>query len=213
VTVIDFGGVPPPKSEIEIEAIRDIDSFIAGKTEADLGQLFGVDAMLQANITYQTDRLIHYQKTGQAHLQLYPDYVKDGGLSMDVSIMGDIRQQGGGLRWDYGDNPYRVFCVILPRVYLDGKTRVLTHETSIGSPRTVAEALRSMHEALEKNEQILNQVLNEAMHLEPNHFLQYHDENSKYWHAIDPMYYKRFIALKPKADAVREAARRELKID
>ncbi len=202
----------PPKSipetsapTFEMESIRELDVFLAGKDEPALQDFFGVGSMLAANIQYETDRILHFQRTGNSEFPWGP-YMKDGTTTYDTSIMGNrLRPQGGGFA--YLSDPSVVYGIIVPKTYTDGKALLFKFETSVGLPSTIAVAVKSLNDALFENEQILIKVLNEALHADKNYYLHYNDTTSKYWVAIDAMYYKRFMPLRPRADAIRESAR------
>ena len=64
-------------SALQLEAIRTIDKFFAGKDEASLQAVFGVRDMVDVNIKYETDRLRHFMATKDKNFPVLP-YVGDG---------------------------------------------------------------------------------------------------------------------------------------
>ena len=132
--------------------------------------------------------------------------MKGGTTTIDTSILeAPLGKRGGVLMTK--PNPNAVYQVIVPKLYTDGKNLLFKYETSIGAPSPVVDAVKDLHETLTANENTLITVLNEAFHADKNYFLRRSDSSSKYWLAIDDMYYKRFKPLKPKADAIRSIAR------
>ena len=200
---------PTGLPEMTIQAIKDLDVYLAGKDESALKELFGTAEMFAANIGYQRDRIIHFRETGDKDFNWWPDYAKDGTLTLDRTVMGEnLKKQGGGLKYDSDSN--RVYGVIVPKRYSDGKKRLALYETSIGMPSSISVSIRGLREALEENEIVLIRVFDEAMLVDKRYFLLYDDGGSEFWHALDVMGEGRFIALEPKAVAIREAARKTL---
>jgi hypothetical protein len=99
VVVVSLGSTTTNKlPELVVQAIKDLDLYLAGKDEASLQEMFATREMFAANVRYERDRIIHYQETGDKNFNWFPDYAKDGTLTLDATVMGEnLKKQGGGL--------------------------------------------------------------------------------------------------------------------
>ncbi|HEY4364469.1 MAG TPA: hypothetical protein VGN17_26120 [Bryobacteraceae bacterium] len=195
-------------SALELAAIRDVDTFFAGKDEASLREFFGVREMFEVNMKYETERLQHFMTTGNKEFPFGP-YMGDGTATIDLGLPGTRAYPfGGTIKLD--TDPRMVHLAIIPRSYSEGRTRIYKYETLIGLPDGLVSPLKDLVAALDANVNTLIAVLNDQLQSNRNYYLMREDGLPEFRYAIDHAYYQRFKSLNPIADKIRESARASL---
>src|SRR6266446_372229 len=196
-------------SPVQVEAVKEVSRFI-DRDENGLRELFDFPSMIATNFDLVRLKIISFRKIGNTSFDLTP-YLKNGGTVMlDTEIAGgNLRHQGGG--GIYNPDPNQVALIILPPKYSESKKVLLRYENSSELPSTVISAVKDFDAAVHENAKTLVRVLNDALKQSPDNYLHANDAGSPYFFAVNHMYLKRFIELRPKADKVRDAIRKSLR--
>lgn len=166
--------------------------------------------MKERNISMVKDRIIAFRRTGDKFKFDVTPYQFDGGqmLLETKELRANRISLGGGA---VGPLPAdRVFLIMLPKEYVEGRTRLSQFEKSPELPARIIAGVKEFDAAVEQNAQILRSVLDDALKENPDNFLLHDDSGSPYWLRIDGLYREKFIPLSPKADAIRTAIRQLL---
>jgi hypothetical protein len=198
----------PRMSAAQMQEIKQVDEFIAGRDENDLRQEFGLPEMKETNIQ-MIATIVGHSKKGE-RFDPSPYFAgKDVYLRIDLAE-GHIRHYGGSIVYDYPD-ANRVYLLLQPAQYSLGMKKLLKFETSSELPAPIIKAVKDFHDAVSKNTDKLVNVLNDAIKKDPDYYLRYNDFSSPaYFHQLDNMWFDGFIQLRPKADKIRDAIRQFL---
>lgn len=198
---------------IQMEEIKDLDQFFVRNDELELAKQFGFVAMKERNILMVRDRIIAFRKTGDKYnFDVTPYQFKGGEVLLETSELKTNRISQGGV--GVGPLPAdRVFLIMLPSEYVEGRRKLSQYEKSPELPTAIVTAVKDFDLAVERNASILRGVLDDALKENPDNFLFHDDAGSAYWLRIDALYREKFILLSPKADAVRTAIRQFLGVN
>jgi hypothetical protein len=194
----------------EIETVREIDRFFAGKDEAGFQEALGVRNMLEINVRYETDRLRHFLSTGDREFAVGP-YMDDATAMVDLGLAGTSAYPYGGTT-KLDTNPRMVHLVIVPTSYSQVQATILKYQTSIGAPSVLIAPLKRFGDTLYENAHLVIAVFNEALQSDTNYYLMRTEGIVKYRYALDALYYQRYKPLRPQADEIRETARKAIAV-
>lgn len=205
--------VPPKRPTVtaaQVEEIRQLDLFLVRHDDQELEKQFGFDAMMSRNIQMVRDRTIAFRKTGDKYNFNIIPYQFDGGQMLMSANDLNVRRTGpGGVATDALPAD-RVFVIMLPKEFIDGRAKLSEFERSPELPDSIISTVRDFNAAVYQNAEILRTVLDAALQEDPNNFLLHDEVGSFYWLRIDALYREERIHLDSKADAVRNAIRKFL---
>lgn len=187
-----------------LDKLSDLDNFIGGKEEYDLTELFAFNEMRDLNIKLVRDKIVHFRNTGKRAFDLTP-YGSNELQMLFSNEIGKLWAKGGAVIYD--PDPGEVALILLPKRYSISKSTIIRFRDSGVLPAEIRSPIADFEVAVQTNADGLIQVLNNLLHKSPDYFLMYHDMNSEYLAAADKIYANRFVALKPKADAITSAIR------
>lgn len=198
----------PTISAVQMEAIKEVNQFIAEPDEMSLRKEFGFPEMMDTNIRAIINNLKRYKRTGvNSH---YP--MPSGDTLIDSRFAkGHIQRKGGGFQMEVDDTT--VYFVMLPKDYVSSKARLVKMTNSVELPSVIVKSLKTFDSAIQQNATHLIEVLSAAMDKDQNLYLEYDNPNSPMVHELDALYLDTFVQLRPEADKVRDAIRNYLHVN
>jgi hypothetical protein len=197
---------PQPKDLLfgtQLEELKAIDALIARKDEVELRETFDLPKMLHYNIEL-TRRSMAPQLLSPTDSSAIDHYFEGGQAKLDVRLA-SIQNVNDHLTASL--TPGRVAIVNLPVKYLQARSQLIRLSESPDLPSKVIEALKDFDAAIEKNTDLMRSSLDESVTANPASLLEDDDNRSTFFRSAEGHYWRQFVQLKPKGDAVRDAIR------
>jgi hypothetical protein len=199
--------VVPTVSSEQAEELKNLESFITVKNEAELRQSFDFETMLTLNVGIATNKMLYFRNTGKKDFDLGPYVGSNRDVLLDTQIAGsDLRKLGGGQQ--YSPAPYAMAFIVETEKYLASKRTLQMFEKSSVLPSDITATVKDFDDLAAKDAHLLILVLDDTLRSHPEYLLGYNDLASPHWHEIDKLYFDRFAYLAPTADKIRDAIRR-----
>jgi hypothetical protein len=190
------------KEDKERAALFDsINDFICEKSELELRDTFDVSSIERDGLLLAKQNL-----TPEARTQADAD-----------TIMRDFREGQSSVIYRYMDTstPYQAKAIpgklgllILTRKYIDNVGRLNQYSSSALIPKGVIATLKDFERALSDNNEVLIDAINEGYSISPRAIINAYDCPKDHCSTVNNLFYSRFVNLKPKADAIADAIRR-----
>lgn len=197
--------VPPALFEAQLAELREVEDFVARKSENELRDTFAFRETLDWNV-----RLVRVRVSGQADPAV--DQFFEGGQSrLDVTrVKMTKRLDDGALNFDF--IPDRVGLINIPLKYIESRQTLARMASSPRLPTDVIRGLKKLDETVEENSVTLMSVLDEALQADPTRILNHGKSGTPQYAWVNNAYWHRFRNLKPIADEISAAIRSYLKV-
>src|SRR5258708_2995807 len=136
--------VQPTISTYQMEAIKEVDNFINGRSEGALREAFGFQSMMNRNIQMVRDSIISY-KTGRSDFNYYRYHFPEG-TALVTGEHGEVQRRGGALQLTL--QPNQVSFIYAPREFMEGQEILRRFETSSQLPSSIIAQVKDFDTAV-----------------------------------------------------------------
>lgn len=201
-----------PTSDVVISSLKQLNEFIGGREEPDLDDLFGFPDMIRINMAYAKQCLAPSLLTNDEKNILSTEMAtRPWGAMADLRYGKFYTVNHGGLHAD--DLPGKIKMVYFSQNYLKGRALLANYRLSAEIPPNVVSRVKDLDDTVENDAKVLLDVINKEAAANPSNLIYETDTNSPFWGVTSSEYWKEFVPLKPKADAVILAIRPYLGTD
>jgi len=182
---------------------EEINEFICTKSEVELRETFDIPHIERDGILLAKQNLTPEARTQSDADALLRDF-RDGG-EQSITLRYMERTPPNNVK----AMPGKLGILILTHKYLDSVATLNRYASSALLPNDVAKALQEFERTLEINNEVLIDAINEAYASNPEAIVNANDCPKTACSVLNNLFYSEFTNLKPKADAIGEAIRRD----
>ena len=199
-------GRPKPQTDKQVFAaqlkrLQAIQDFFEAKTEFELREAFDLNDMAKYNFTKAAIDHNRLQFTQQA-IDKAEEFFKGGNFNLSLKYV-HVSSMGGAdhspVLQEIPGKAYRIYCSVK---YLQARQELQRLASFTEVPSSIRNKINSFSEALDKNLDILLDVINQDLDENPDRLAHNDDEKSRYAGAATNTYNKASVQLKPLADDV-----------
>jgi hypothetical protein len=195
----------PTKQEQEIDTLA---NFIDGDEMA-LRNKFDLQTILSENIRINTIR-IGLRSAGRLESFVWSNFAQGDGFTM-LAREGKYHMTPSGPHIDAG--PKDILYLITTKKHQDAMKYLNVVIDSMTIPNSIKTAVLALRDAVGKNIEIMNTILDDRANESDDFILSYDVAGSPYYRVISNDFVSRMAQLKPVADGVRNAIRHHLGIN
>jgi hypothetical protein len=201
--------VPEALLATQLQELKDLQNFIGNKDENELQDLFAFRDTLYFNIELAKQRMEPSQVPA-SESQAIDRYFAGGNARIDLRYVAVGRDAAGTVVVNM--IPGKIGIINTSKQFALNRAKLFTFESSLDLPSEIRNSVRDFDKTLDDNMALMLVVMNEQFAGDPNSIIEDETKNSPLWGVIENAYFKKFIALRPKADNVVDAIRRYLKV-
>jgi hypothetical protein len=197
--------IPHALLESQLAELREIEDFVARKSEGDLRETFDFPALVDFNT-----KMVRQSLTGQPEEGVV-EFSAGGQSRIDLSRTNfKIGKPGEGHQGSF--IPGRVGFINTSRKYAESRATVARMAASPRLPTEIMNGLRRLDATVERNSCTLTAVLDEALQSDDNRILNFGKGGEPQYAWVNNTYWHRFEHLRPVADEIGAAIRKYLKV-
>jgi hypothetical protein len=202
------GDIPDVLLGAQIQELQELQSFLGGKDESELWELFDLRQITTFNIR-RAKAAINGTGLSPREAAEIDEFFKDG-KALVCSNYARVDRTAGGFHMEA--IPGKLGVLNLSHKYHANRQALAKFYSSHQLPTPAREAVKQWDKAVEQNASILLDVINEKMAENPQNIFREEDGNSPLFGATSGAFLDRRIWLKPKQEKISDEVRRYLNI-
>ena len=191
--------IPIPLLSLQLEAIKNLQDFIGGKNEYELDEIFDFNKVVQFNTRMVRQRFAPRTVSQDQAAEIAACF-KDGESRVDIRYA-DIHENKSGAP-TVKIKPGKVGFINTTRKYIDARRQLAKLAALPGMPLNVVVAVTNLDNTIEKNSDLLVDVLEEKVSENINSIIYDEDVDSPFLGTVNSSYFKKFSPLKTEADGI-----------
>jgi hypothetical protein len=189
--------IPDAVLAARLQEIKQLETFIGGKDEGQLWELFDLQNVARFNIMRAKECLNALSPDEAAQCNAF---FKEGKAHLDLTYGASISRSAGGII--YHDNPKRLNILNTSGKFVSSTETLRRFETSTLLPAKIKDAVMELRGAVNDNISILHQVINKEIEKNPDHIIHESDGDSPYFGGCSGAFLDKRVWLEPKQKAI-----------
>jgi hypothetical protein len=195
-------------SQAQFAKVAELESFLGGKDENGIRQIFDIPNILQKNIDTQLIRM-GFVESGKEKQFFYTDY-SDNKNVIFWAKEGHFSVGPSGVHVDAG--PRDVLFLVTTSKFQDAQAKIIGFLNSALIPNSIKEPLKVFNDVVNKIPELMMNILDERMHQDEKFFIYNMEMRTPFYGVIVSEFATKTPHLKPPADLVLTAIAASWKI-
>jgi hypothetical protein len=185
-------------SQAQFAKVAELESFLGGKDENGLRQVFDIPNILQKNVNAQLTRMA-FIKSGKEKEFFYTNY-SDNGNVIFWAKEGHFSVGPSGVHVDAG--PKDVLFLVTTSKFQEAQDKIVGFLNSALIPDSIKEPLNAFNDVVNKIPELMMSILDERMHQDENFFIHNMEMGTPFYGVIVSEFATKTPHLKQPADRV-----------